>query len=99
IRDFHVTGVQSVLFRSFVSDSPRGPYKPAATNPILSQRHLDKSRPSPVEWAGHADLVETPSGDWYGVFLAIRPNEKNRVNTGRETFILPVDWSGEWPIF
>lgn len=83
----------------FVSDSPRGPYKPAATNPILSQRHLDKSRPSPVEWAGHADLVETPSGDWYGVFLAIRPNEKNRVNTGRETFILPVDWSGEWPIF
>jgi alpha-N-arabinofuranosidase len=33
------------------------------------------------------------------VFLAIRPNEKNRVNTGRETFILPVDWSGEFPVF
>src|SRR5690606_38596366 len=31
--------------------------------------------------------------------LAIRPNEKGRVNTGRETFILPVDWSGEWPVF
>ena len=31
---------------------------------------------------------------YYGVFLGIRPNEKNRVNTGRETFILPVDWSG-----
>lgn len=83
----------------FVSDSPRGPYKPAEKNPILSQRHLDKSRPNPVEWAGHADLVETPNGDWYGVFLAIRPNEKGRVNTGRETFILPVDWSGEWPVF
>src|SRR5690606_25693592 len=27
------------------------------------------------------------------------PNEQNRVNTGRETFILPVDWSGEFPIF
>lgn len=83
----------------FVSDSPRGPYKPAPDNPILSQRHLDKSRKNPVEWAGHADLVETPNGEWYGVFLAVRPNEKNRVNTGRETFILPVDWSGEWPIF
>src|SRR5690606_40801053 len=46
-----------------------------------------------------ADLVESPSVDWYGVFLEIRPNEKNRVNAGRETFILPVDWSGEWPIF
>src|SRR5690606_19932290 len=83
----------------FVSDSPRGPYKPAEKNPILSQRHLDKSRPNPVEWAGHADLVETPNGDWYGVFLAIRPNEKGRVNTGRETFILPVDSSGEWSAF
>lgn len=83
----------------FVSDSPRGPYKPADKNPILSQRHLDKSRSNPVEWAGHADLVETPDGDWYGVFLGIRPNEQNRVNTGRETFILPVEWSGKWPVF
>lgn len=83
----------------FMSDSPRGPYKPAPDNPILSQRHLDKSRTNPVEWAGHADLVETPNGEWYGVFLAVRPNEKNRVNTGRETFMLPVDWSGRWPVF
>lgn len=83
----------------FVSDSPRGPFKPSPANPILSQRHLDKSRPNRVEWAGHADLVETPDGEWFGVFLAVRPNEENRVNTGRETFVLPVDWSGEWPVF
>ncbi len=50
-----------------------------------------------VDWAGHADLVEGPDGKYYGVFLAIRPNEKGRVNIGRETFILPVDWSGEFP--
>lgn len=31
--------------------------------------------------------------------MGIRPNEKNRVNTGRETFILPVDWSGTFPVF
>lgn len=83
----------------FVSDSVQGPYKPADHNPILSQRHLDKNRANPVEWAGHADLVEGPNGEWYGVFLAVRPNEQKRVNTGRETFILPVDWSAEWPIF
>lgn len=83
----------------FVSDSPKGPYRPAANNPILTQRHLPQNRANKVEWAGHADLVETPSGKYYGVFLAVRPNEKGLVNTGRETFILPVDWSGEFPVF
>jgi xylan 1,4-beta-xylosidase len=83
----------------FVSNNPRGPYVPAKNNPILSQRYLNPERSNRVEWAGHADLVETPDGDLYGVFLAIRPNDKDRVNTGRETFILPVDWSGKWPVF
>lgn len=83
----------------FVSNNPRGPYVPAKNNPILSQRYLNPERANRVEWAGHADLVETPEGDLYGVFLAIRPNNKDRVNTGRETFILPVDWSGKWPVY
>ncbi len=83
----------------FVSDNPRGPYVPAPGNPIMTQRYLNPNRPNKVEWAGHADLTEGPDGELYGVFLAVRPNEKNRVNTGRETFILPVDWSGEFPVF
>jgi len=83
----------------FVSDSPKGPYKPAINNPILSQRYLNPKRANMVDWAGHADLVKTPEGKYYGVFLAIRPNEKGRVNSGRETFFLPVDWSGEFPVF
>lgn len=83
----------------FMSDSPKGPYIPAGNNPILTQRYFPKDRKEKVDWAGHADLVETPDGQYYGVFLAIRPNEKNRVNKGRETFILPVDWSGTYPVF
>ena len=83
----------------FMSDSPKGPYVPAGNNPILTQRYFPKDRKEKVDWAGHADLVETPDGQYYGVFLAIRPNEKNRVNKGRETFILPVDWSGKYPVF
>lgn len=83
----------------FVSDQPRGPYLPAPGNPILSQRYLAKDRKNKVDWAGHADLVQTPEGQYYGVFLGIRPNEKDRVTTGRETFILPVDWSGDFPVF
>lgn len=83
----------------FKSNSPMGPYIPAPSNPILSQRYLTKDRKNKVDWAGHADLVAGKDGKFYGVFLAIRPNEKSRVNSGRETFILPVDWSGEFPVF
>ncbi|MFC5283028.1 glycoside hydrolase family 43 protein [Pedobacter alpinus] len=83
----------------FVSDNVKGPYIPAANNPILSQRHLPNGRRDKVDWAGHADLVEGPKGQYYGVFLGVRPNEKDRMNIGRETFILPVDWSGKFPVF
>ena len=83
----------------FISDNPQGPFKPAENNPILSQRYLSKDRKYKVDWAGHADIIEGPDGEYYGVFLAVRPNEKGRVNTGRETFMLPVDWSGVFPVF
>lgn len=83
----------------FTSEHPMGPYVPAPANPILSQRYLNPNRTNKVDWAGHADIVEGKDGKYYGVFLAIRPNEKGLVNTGRETFILPVDWSGKYPVF
>jgi alpha-N-arabinofuranosidase len=83
----------------FTSDNVKGPYKPAPANPILTQRYLRSDRSNKVEWAGHADLVLGPDNRYYGVFLAVRPNEKKRVNIGRETFILPVDWSGDYPVF
>lgn len=83
----------------FVADDPKGPFTPAPSNPILTQRYFPKDRANKVDWAGHADLVEGPDGKYYGVFLAIRPNEKDMVNAGRETFILPVDWSGDFPVF
>ncbi|WP_443938732.1 glycoside hydrolase family 43 protein [Pedobacter sp. MW01-1-1] len=83
----------------FMSDNPKGPFIPAGNNPILSQRYLNLKRKNRVDWAGHADLVLGPDNKYYGVFLGVRPNETGRVNTGRETFILPVDWSGTFPIF
>lgn len=83
----------------FKSDSPTGPFIPAPNNPILTQRHFPKERENKVDWAGHADIIEGPNGQWYGFFLAVRPNEEQRVNAGRQTFILPVDWSGEFPVF
>ncbi|KRD12381.1 glycoside hydrolase [Flavobacterium sp. Root901] len=83
----------------FISDNPKGPFKPSSNNPILTQRYFPKDRANKVDWTGHADIIEGPNNQYYGVFLGIRPNDKDRVNIGRETFILPVDWSGTFPVF
>lgn len=77
----------------FSSDSPMGPFVPWKGNPILTQRHLPADRPNPVTCTGHADLVQTPQGEWWAVFLACRPIGGDFENLGRETFMLPVRWS------
>jgi alpha-N-arabinofuranosidase len=74
-----------------------GPYTPNPANPILTQRDLPRDRPDPITSAGHADFVQLPNGDWWATFLAVRPYRGDFYNTGRETFLMPVDWSGEWP--
>jgi len=83
----------------FISNSPKGPYKPSPSNPILTQRYFPKDRTNKIDWVGHADLVKGPDDKYYGVFLGIRPNQKDRVNIGRDTYILPVDWTGTFPVF
>lgn len=82
----------------FSSSSPKGPFKPCAINPILTQRDLPAERNNPITCTGHADLVETPEGEWYAVFLGCRPYEGDYYNTGRETFLLPVNWQNGQPV-
>ena len=84
-----------VVFRS---KSVNGPYESYSGNPILTQRHLDPSRKNPITTTGHADLVETPDGKWYAVFLGCRPYQGEHFNTGRETFMAPVHWKDGWPV-
>lgn len=84
-----------VVFRS---RSPWGPYVPYEYNPILTQRDLPEDRKHPVTSAGHAQFVEGPDGKTYAIFLAVRPYTGDFYNTGRETFIAPVEWKDEWPI-
>jgi alpha-N-arabinofuranosidase len=84
-----------VVFRS---REVMGPYEPGPVNPILTQRTLDRNRPFPVTTAGHADFVQIPGGDWWSVFLAVRPYEDDLFNTGRETFLHPVSWNDGWPM-
>lgn len=84
-----------VVFRS---KEPLGPFVPYEKNPILSQRELPKDRKDPITSAGHAQFVEGPDGKTYAIFLAVRPYEGNFYNTGRETFIVPVEWKDDWPV-
>lgn len=80
------------------SQSPWGPFIPYENNPILTQRDLPADRKHPITSAGHAQFVEGPDGTTYAIFLAVRPYRDNYYNTGRETFIAPVEWNNGWPI-
>ncbi len=90
------TGPQhsQVVFRTRSLDLPFEPYP---GNPILTQRHLPFPRENAVDAAGHADFIQGPDGRWFSVFLATRPYGDNRYNTGRETFLLPMQWEDGWP--
>ena len=79
------------------SRSPLGPYEGCPSNPILTTRHMGKK--ALIQNAGHADLLETESGEWYAVFLASRLIGGVSKNLGRETFIVPVEWEDGWPLF
>jgi len=80
------------------ADHVKGPYLPYSGNPVLTQRDLPAERPDKVTSTGHADLVETPEGEWYCLFLGCRPYADDFYNTGRETFLLPVRWKEGWPV-
>jgi alpha-N-arabinofuranosidase len=84
-----------VIFRS---RNIWGPYEVFKDNPILTQRDMPADRADPVTCTGHADFVQTPDGDWVAVFLGCQPYEADFFNTGRQTFMQNVDWSGEWPV-
>lgn len=82
----------------FSSSSVDGPFVPCPVSTILSQRELTGDRPTPVSCTGHADLVQTPEGDWYAVFLGMRRYKGSHDVMGRETFLLPVSWVDGQPI-
>lgn len=74
-----------------------GWYEGNPANPIMTHRNLGLL--APISNVGHADLVETADGKWFAVLLGSRTIEGNHKNIGRETFICPVSWQLDWPIF
>ena len=72
-------------------------YEGNPANPIMTHRHLGWNYP--IDNIGHADLVETPGGKWYAVMLGSRVIDGQHKNLGRETYICPVEWQRNWPVF
>lgn len=72
------------------SKSVWGPFETAPDNPVLTS---DKNDMTALQKCGHADLVDTPEGEWYLVHLCSRPLSGQRWCTlGRETGIQKVCW-------
>lgn len=78
------------------AESPRGPFTGNPANPVLTHRNL--GRATPVTNVGHADLVEAHDGSWWAVCLATRAWDGCDL-LGRETFLVPVTWENNWPVF
>lgn len=79
------------------STSVFGPYAPCMRNPIVSHRHLGDDYP--LVNIGHADLIETQTGEWWMVALGCRQIDGHHCNLGRETLLARVEWDGDkWPV-
>ncbi|MMZ59013.1 Beta-xylosidase [compost metagenome] len=76
------------------SSHPYGPFE-MCPQPILTHRGIDH----PIQYLGHADLIEDPSSGWWAVFLGVRLVGDGYSVLGRETFLAPVHWSEDgWPM-
>ena len=70
------------------SRSPLGPWENSPYNPVIRTED-----PSERWWSvGHATLIDDVSGKWWMVFHGY---EKDFYNKGRQTLMLPVEWTGD----
>jgi xylan 1,4-beta-xylosidase len=75
------------------SKSIWGPYEVDPENPML-RSEIDETQY--LQKCGHADIVDTPNGEWYMVHLCARPAKGEKACVlGRETSIQKVYWNDE----
>ncbi len=87
-------GHSEVVFRS---RDIWGPYVAWDKNPILTQRTLGE-RENGVYCTGHADIFQDQDGRWWSTFLGTRMIDGQYENLGRETFLMPLQWTADgWP--
>ena len=75
-----------------------GPYEGNPRNPLITHRNMRSD--CPISSVGHADMIQTQTGQWWAVLLGTRTiGDTIRSSLGRETFLIPVAWEEEWPVF
>lgn len=74
-----------------------GPYEANPANPMLSAANTSNY----FQTVGHADLLQDPSGNWWGVALSTRSGPSYvYYPMGRETVMTAVTWAeGEFPVW
>ncbi len=73
------------------SKSPTGPWENDPRSPLLRTA----ARTEPWWSQGHGTLIDAPDGSWWMLYHAI---ENGRRNLGRETLLLPIEWTSDgWP--
>jgi xylan 1,4-beta-xylosidase len=73
-----------------------GPYELDPQKSLLTSRDDAKLT---LQKAGHGEIVQTPSGEWYLAHLASRPlgeGDQRRCVLGRETCLQKVEWRDGW---
>ncbi|KAI9252954.1 glycosyl hydrolase [Phascolomyces articulosus] len=88
-------GHRVTMARSKSVDSDEHEWEPCPANPIITHFDLPNEL---VQCVGHADLFQDPKGQWYMVLLASRAYDGEHFPMGRETFLVPVNWDGDWPL-
>ncbi|WP_438348638.1 glycoside hydrolase family 43 protein [Paenibacillus sp. FA6] len=74
--------------------TPYGPFE-MMPHPMLTHNQLADH---PFQNLGHAELIEDSNGDWWTLFLGVRPVDGQYSVLGRETFLAPVIWTEDgWP--
>lgn len=78
----------------YKADQPYGPFE-LMPHPMLTHNALPEH---PIQNTGHAELIEDTQGNWWTLFLGVRPINGKYSVLGRETFLAPVEWTEDgWP--
>ncbi|KAI8141343.1 glycosyl hydrolase [Fennellomyces sp. T-0311] len=88
-------GHSVTMARSKNIDADEKDWEPCPTNPVLTHSDLPDEL---VQCTGHADLFQDTHGQWNMVFLATRAYQHDHFPMGRESYLVPVNWEGDWPI-
>jgi xylan 1,4-beta-xylosidase len=73
------------------SDRIEGPYEVDPAGAMLTSRHAPGN---PLQKAGHAEIVQTPLGEWYMAHLCARPlYPSRRCPLGRETALQRIEFA------